>query len=264
MADLYENWCGNEQTVDGSKTLWRLVERDGGREFALGELPGRVRSHYVNDDEIAAFVEALGYAGAAQCIRELFPESAIGRSGDLGEILAGEFVEERLGYELPVRRLRGKDHREMAMRGEDVIGAAFDELGRLKLLKGEAKSARGLSRATVEEARTRLEEHHGRPSAHFLIFIGRQLVMSEDPDVKELGGAILKQATNRAIPKSRLAHLLFTLSGNPAAGIIQDDFDAADGTREQHSANLRIPDHGEFVEVVYDGAYEEAGAIGDC
>ena len=264
MADLYENWCGERQTVDGSKTLWRLVERDGGREFALGELPGRVLSHYVNDDEIAAFVEALGYVGAAQCIRELFPQAAIGRSGDLGEILAGEFVEERLGYELPVRRLRGKDHREMAMRGEDVIGAAFDERGRLKLLKGEAKSARGLSRATVEEARTRLEEHHGRPSAHFLIFIGRQLVMSEDPDVKELGGAILKQATNRAIPKSRLAHLLFTLSGNPAAGIIQDDFDAADGTREQHSANLRIPDHGEFVEVVYDGAYEEAGAIGDC
>ena len=179
--------------MDGSKTLWRLLERDGGREFALGELPSRVLSHYVNDDEIAEFVEALGYSGAAQCIRELLPEAAIGRSGDLGEILAGEFVEGRLGYKVPVRRLRGKDHREMAMRGEDVIGVAFDERERLKLLKGEAKSARRFSRATVEEARTRLEERHGRPSAHFPIFIARQLVTSEDPDRKELGGAILKK-----------------------------------------------------------------------
>ncbi|MDE0330242.1 MAG: SAVED domain-containing protein [Nitrospinae bacterium] len=245
------------------KTLWRLSELKNGREYALEELPVRVLNHYVSDNEIAAFLETLEYPEVAECIRTLMPEEVNGRSGELGEILAAEFVEERLGYEVPVRKLRGKDHREMAMRGEDVIGIAYDNKDRLKLLKGEAKSARKLSRGTIQEARTRLEENHGRPSAYSLIFVARQLIQSEDPEKKVLGGKILKQATNRAIPKRRLAHLLFTLSGNKANKITQDDFHAADGTREQYLVNLRISGHGEFVEAVYDGAYEEAGSIGD-
>ena len=264
MADLYAGWCRARRHVDGNKTLWRLTERDRGRAFALGELPGRVLDHYVADDVIAEFLEALEFSEVAKCIRELLPTTAIGRSGDLGEILVAEFVEEELGFEVPVRKLRGKDHREMAMRGEDVIGAARDDENGLKLLKGEAKSAQGLSRGTVEDARARLEDDHGRPSAHSLIFVGRQLIGSENPGRKELGRDILSEASSRAIPKGRLAHLLFTLSGNKAKNAIQDDFDAADGTREQHSTNLRIPDHGEFVEAVYDGASEEAETVGDC
>ena len=263
MAKLYGSWCRNRQTIDGIKTLWRLVERGRGREFALDVLPERVVGHYLANDEIAEFLEALEYSEVANCIRELLPTSAKGRSGDLGEILASEFVEEKLGYEVPVRRLRGKDHREMAMRGEDVIGVARDDENQLRLLKGEAKSARALSKATVEEARTRLEEDHGRPSAHSLIFVARQLIRSEDPESKELGRDILREASSRAIPKARLAHFLFTLSGNKAKRSIKDDFDAADGTRVQHSVNLRIPDHREFVEAVYDGASEEVGSLGD-
>ena len=263
MADLYDIWCRDRQSVDGNKTLWHLVERKRGRAFALGELLRRVLDHYVSEYEIAEFLELLEFSQVARCIRELLPGSAIGRSGDLGEILAAEFVEERLFYDVPIRKLRGKDHRNVAMRGEDVIGVAFDDEDRLKLLKGEAKSARQLARGTVESARARLEEDCGRPSAHSLIFVARQLIQSEDPERKELGRKILEEASERAIPKSRLGHLLFTLSGNRAVKIIQDDFNVADGTREQHVANLRIPDHGEFVEAVYVGAYEEADAVGD-
>ena len=264
MTDLYQNWCRDRRTVVGEKTLWRLAELDQGRGFALGELPGRVLNHYVSDDEIAAFLEALGYSGAAECIRTLLPEAATGRSGDLGEILAAEFVEERLDYEVPVRKLRGKDHRNMAMRGEDVIGVASDDEDQLWLLKGEAKSARSLSRRTVEDARTKLEENHGRPSAHSLIFVGRQLIQSEDRKRKDLGEKILNAATDQGTPANRLAHLLFTLSGNQVTAVIRIDFDAADGTREQHSANLRIPDHREFVEAVYRGVNKEVESIGDC
>ena len=260
---LYENWCQDERTADRNKTLWRLTELEDGREFVLEELSGRILGHYVSDDEIAGFLEALDFPRAADCIRRLLPTAATGKSGDLGEILAVEFAEERLGYEVPVRRLRFKDHREMAMRGEDVIGVTFDGRDRLKVLKGEAKSAGSLSRATVEEARTRLEEDHGRPSAHSLIFVARQLIKSQDQKMKDLGGAILREAANGEIPKERLAHLLFTLSGNPATNIIQDDFDAADGGREQYSVNLRIEDHGEFVDAVYVEAYEEVASIGD-
>ena len=264
MTELYKYWCNGGPTRKGRKSLWRLSERTNGREHALDELPGRILDHYLSDDEIAGILEALGYPEAAKCIRTLLPEGAIGRSGDLGEILAAEFVEERLGYQVPVRKLRGKDHREMAMRGEDVIGVAQDCDDQLALLKGEAKSAQALSAQTVETARERLEEDYGRPSAHSLIFVARKLIQSDVTERKELGRQILREATSRAMPKKRLAHLMFTLTGNRVDQVIQKDLNGADGARPQHSVNLRIPDHQDFVEAVYQGAYKEAESLGDC
>lgn len=263
MTELYEYWCDDDRSRDRRKTLWRLSELEGGREHALEELPGRVLNHYVSDDEVAEIVETLGYPEAAECIRTLLPEGAIGRSGDLGEILAAEFVEERLGYEVPVRKLRDKDHRDVAMRGEDVIGVAHEDDDRLALLKGEAKSAQALSRQTIEKARKRLDEDHGRPSAHSLIFVARKLIQSDDPDRKELGREILREATSRAMPRRNLAHLLFTLTGNRVVQHIRNDLDGADASRPQHSVNLRVRDHADFVEAVYEGAYEEAESLGD-
>lgn len=139
VTELYKHWCEADRTRCRRKMLWRLSEREDGRGHVLDELPGRVLNHYVSDDEVEKLLEALDYREAAKCIRTLLPKKKIGRSGDLGEILAVEFVEERLGYEVPVRKLRDKDHREMAMRSEDVIGVALDDDDRLTLLKGEAR-----------------------------------------------------------------------------------------------------------------------------
>lgn len=259
MSDLYQKWCDMELIVDGSKNLSCLTERESGRDEVLKDLCDRVLDHYISDTEIATFVETLGFSGAADIIRKTLPMNATGRSGDLGEILAAEFVEGQLNFEVPVKRLRYEDHREMPMRGDDVIAVAYDNKKRLKILKGEAKSARRLSGATIAEARKRLEEDHGRPSAHSLIFVARKLIESEDSGRKELGKDILREAANKAIPKRRLAHLLFTLCGNKAKNIVREDFNAADGKREQHSVNLRIKDHREFVGTVY----EEASSIGN-
>ena len=259
MADLYENWCREKRAENGRKTLWRLIEHEGVRDDVLEELSGRVLHHYVSDEDIAVFIEVLGYPKAADSIRGLLPQTTNGRSGDLGEILAVEFVEERLDYKVPVRKLRYKDHRDMAMRGEDVIAVTYDDRDRLKLLKGEAKSAEKLSKPTVKEARAKLESDHGRPSAHSLVFIARRLVQSKDPERRNLGKDILKESVNREVPKNRLGHLLFTFSGNPGSKIIRNDLESADGGREQHSVNLRIKDHREFIDTVYKGAL----SIGD-
>ena len=259
MVGLYQEWCRYERKVDGTKTLWRLTERDGSRNEILKDLSNRVRDHYISRKEIARLLEALDFHKAAEITRILLPIKARGRSGDLGEILAAEFVEENLNFEVPVKRLRDKDHRDMPMRGDDIIAVGYDNKKRLRILKGEAKSARRLSGATVAEARERLEEDYGRPSAHSLIFIARKLIESEDPGRKELGEHILKEAANSTIPKKRLAHLLFTLCGKEMQEVVLGDFYVADGEREQHSVNLRIEDHGEFVDVVY----EEASSIGN-
>ena len=259
MVGLYQEWCRCKRGVSGTKTLWRLTERDGGRDEVLKGLSSRVRDHYISDKEVSELIEILDFPKAAKIIRKLLPIVAKGRSGDLGEILAAEFVKENLNFEIPVKILRYKDHREMPMRGDDVIAVGYDNEKRLRILKGEAKSARKLSKTTVAEARERLEEDHGRPSALSLIFIARRLIESEDLERKELGKEIYEEATNSAVPKKRLAHLLFTLCGNEIKNIVCDDFYAADDEREQHSVNLRIEDHGEFVGVVY----EEASSIGN-
>ncbi|MYD75793.1 MAG: DUF1837 domain-containing protein [Gammaproteobacteria bacterium] len=259
MTELYKHWCDTKQTPNNGKTLWLLSELNHGREHALRELPGRILNHYVSDEEIAESVKTLGHPDTANWIRTLLPERAIGRSGDLGEILATEFVEEQLGYEVPVRKLRYKDHREVTMRGEDVIGVTHDDNDGLTLLKGEAKSAQTLSRGTVETAREKLKEGFGRPSAHSLTFVARKLIQSDDPDRKELGKAILLEATNQAVPMRRLAHLLFTLTGNRVDQIIKNDLNGADDTHPQHSVNVRIGDHGSFVKNIY----EKAGSLGD-
>ncbi len=262
MATLYEKWCRRQRAIDGNKTLWRFVEREHGRTFALGELPGRVLDHYMSHEEIATLLDELQFPEVANCIRELLPTEARVRSGDLGEILAVEFVEEMLAYTVPIRKLRARDHREMPMRGEDVIGTTYDDGNRLKLLKGEAKSARRVSKATVKDARKRLDEDHGRPTAYSLIFVARQLLGSGDSDKSKLGHDIMREAATRAMPKANLAHLLFTFSGNIVTDIIQADFNAADGTREQHSANLTIHAHGEFVKAIYEGVYKKVTSIG--
>jgi hypothetical protein len=62
-----------------------------------------------------------------------------------------------------VRRLRYKDGRNMAMRGDDFIGAGYDGNGeKLWLLKGEAKSNKVLGKATVTSARKVLNRDNGR------------------------------------------------------------------------------------------------------
>ena len=258
-VDLYKNWCYHKTTKKGKKTLWELTERKGARKIIFKELSERVLDHYIADEKIAEFFTALEFPKAAECIRTLLPMEPKSKSGDLGEILASEFIKEWLEFEVPVKKLRCKDHREMSMRGEDVIGVAYDDKDRLELLKCEAKSAQKLSRKIVNDARNALEKDHGRPSAHSLIFIARRLIQCDDPRMKEMGVDLLEEAADREVPKSRLAHLMFTLSGNLVTKILRDDLDVADGTREQHSVSLRIEDHPGFIKTVFD----KAGSFGD-
>ncbi len=263
MIKLFDTWCEATEEVDGRKTLWRITEDNGTRHKILKHLGEYIQSHYISDQEVATFLEALDLPETAKAIRTLFPETSIGRSGDLGEILATELIEEWCDYDVPIRKLRDKDHRNQAMRGEDVIGVRDNEDGKLELLKAEAKSAQSLSAATVNEARAGLEMNDGRPSPHALIFIARRLLETSDEVKKELGKKLLAEANRRDVPKSRIAHLLFALTGNAAANMIDEDFDKADGGRDQFISHLRIQDHADFIKAAYDAAYDQAIAHAD-
>ena len=51
-----------------------------------------------------------------------------------------DFIEESTSYSVPIRKLRWRDHRNMAMRGDDVIGVLVNhEEQTIKFLKAEAQ-----------------------------------------------------------------------------------------------------------------------------
>ena len=60
-------------------------------------------------------------------------------SAELGEVLARSYGEERADWGNTVNKLRWNDHREMPMRGDDLLAIRVD--GRnLSILKGEGRS----------------------------------------------------------------------------------------------------------------------------
>ncbi|KAB2704075.1 MULTISPECIES: Hachiman antiphage defense system protein HamA [Pseudomonadota] len=258
---LYEEWCDTTKEKDERKEYWCLVEKAGGRDAIRESLAETVRSHYDRLDRIADDVARLGYEGAAEILRAQLPQTAKGRSGDLGEILATELVEEGIGLRVPVRRLRYKDGRNMAMRGDDFIGAGYGagDDGELWLLKGEAKSNRVLGKATVTAARKVLNRDSGRCTPDSLLFVANRLLESNEAEDVALGRAIRDEIGLKVPRAGRIDHMLFTMSGNAPPAALKEDLDAATTNRDQFVVNLRIEDHQDFIKEMY----EEAEDLGN-
>lgn len=250
---MFEDWCELEEKRDDKKRLWKLIEKPGGRETISDQLTETIRSHYDRLERIAECIRDLGYEQTAAIFAERVPSLLTAQSGDLGEILATELIEEKTSYTVPVRRLRYKDGREMALRGDDFIGVGIDNQDRLRLLKGESKSRQNLDRTAIEEARAALSNNHGRPTPISALFIADRL-MDEEGEKGVLGRRIRNEVVARPIATRYVAHALFTLSGNRPPRALEDDFHAVDGERRHFIINLHVQDHRDFIEMAYERA----------
>src|SRR5262245_4390387 len=132
----YNDWCTSSDTNIGNHNL-RILTGDSaniivGIEATAAVLPG----HYAAEERIAGILQRLGKPAAAEFVSGKLPENKSIRSGDLGEILAAEYLAGQTDYETPIKRLRWKDHRNMAMRGDDLIGIMQNPAtNRLQFLK---------------------------------------------------------------------------------------------------------------------------------
>jgi hypothetical protein len=244
---LFEDWCDNEKEREDKKRFWKFTEKNVGRETIMPDLAQTVRSHYDSRERIADDVKELGYADASALLRERLPRGKKARSGDLGEILASELTEEDLGFKVPVRRMRFKNGREVALRGDDFIGVAYDEeRQRLRLLKGESKSRLSLGKGAIMSARKALNRDSGRCTPASLLFVADRL-LDRGGEEEALGKILRKEVARNSLPPSRIDHVLFTMSGNGAPAALADDYEALDQTRRQHVVNLHIEDHQEFI-----------------
>jgi len=251
MADLlFDSWCSNEEFGDKSKRLRVLSGKSSTQAKAIEILQAAVPTHYCKPQTVRKWLGKWGYHETLAVVKEKMPSQKKARSGDIGEILATEYVNRKLEFKVPIFRLRWRDHRELPLRGDDLLAIQFDSEGRVHFLKGEAKSRKSLSGAVVQEASEALQCHDGRPGPHTLNFVVERLYdIGED----DLADAIEDYLSGKRIPRKRVTHFMFTLCGNDPKPHLEKYLSAYTGNIHQVVVGLRVNDHGLFIATVFDG-----------
>lgn len=246
----FNNWCDAADSKVGTHPV-RILNGDPARlNTGVAATAAVVPNHYTAEDRVAGILRRLGKTEAATFLEGKLPTSKSIRSGDLGEILAAEWIVTQAGYEVPIKRLRWKDHRNMAMRGDDVIGIRLNaQANGLLFLKTEAKSRVSLSAGVVAEARASLDRDGGLPSAHALAFIADRLAEHGNDGLSD---AILDAQLKHGIQPHNVHHLLFTFSGNNPEAHLSRSLQTYVGDIAQWSVGLRIEGHAAFVAAVFD------------
>lgn len=252
----FPNWCIKREESVGTHQLSVIASRPDSIANGCAAVAAIVPEHYAAEEQVARILRRLGRPEAAAFIENKLPTTKSIRSGDLGEILATEYIVGETPYDVPIKRLRWKDHRNMAMRGDDVIGLKRDQTtGRLHFLKTEAKSRAALAGGVVTEAREGLDKEGGLPSAHALEFISARLMEAgEDALADAIDDALLKHG----IAPQTVTHLLFTFSGNDPGNILRANLEGYAGGYPQNYVGVRIDAHGAFIAEVYNRVIADA------
>ena len=140
----FSDWCVAIDAPVGTHHCRVMTGQAASLATGIQATAAIVPAHYASEEQVARALARLGKPAAAELIEGKLPTTKQIRSGDLGEIYATEWIDAHSGgYRAPIKRLRWRDHRNMAMRGDDVIGILQDaQSQRLHFLKTEAKSPR--------------------------------------------------------------------------------------------------------------------------
>ncbi|MBO9829267.1 DUF1837 domain-containing protein [Xanthomonas sp. A2111] len=252
----FNDWCSAVDTQVGNHFIRVMTGQPERLPAGMQATAAIVPTHYASEEQVARALARLGKPAAAALIQGKLPTTKAIRSGDLGEIYATEWIDAHTAYRAPIKRLRWKDHRNMAMRGDDVIGILQDaQTQRLHFLKTEAKSRALLTAQVLTDARAALDKDGGLPSAHALTFISARLLeLGNLPLADAIDDALLKHG----IPAQNVRHLLFTFSGNPPDALLTGALQAYPGAINQWGVGLRVQHHAIFIGAVYDRVIADA------
>ncbi|HIF9375894.1 TPA: Hachiman antiphage defense system protein HamA [Photobacterium damselae] len=253
MISLADKSVVIEHVVNETKfTILTLEENefDNLKNVLIDVLP----DYYVDPLSISGTLARLGKTAAAQKLLTKIPEVRKIRSGDIGEVLASDYIEESTDFTVPIRKLRWRDHRNMAMRGDDVIGIFVDQQQQaIKFLKAEAKANKALSRKVLQEARAELDLDDGFPAPHALEFVSERLRETGNQALSDL---IEKVQLVDGIRANQVEHLLFTFTASNPATLQKESFDNYDGNIKQTSVGFRVTEHQELIAGVYQGVID--------
>ena len=242
-ALILKDWMNPTNPVVGVEQLVVLKERDGTRATVRAAIEETVRDHFAGLDILARIGK---YKTALEFIRNKLPPGKRARSGDFGEMLASEYIDQLTEYRVPIKKLRWKDDRATTMRGNDVI-AIRNFKKRWRLLKAESKSRAALSPAVVTQAIDGLNQHSGRPNPSSLAFIAHRLrELNRDAEAE-----VFEDLQSRTPKLDEVEQMVFTVSGNdPTTQLQQAHAKGAPVTR--HFVGCVIADHQSFINALFD------------
>lgn len=206
-----------------------------------------VPKHYISTNEIIDILNSCGKTVVAETVKAKLPETKRARSGDLGEIFGTEYARQELKYVL-VNRSIWKDHRELAMRGDDIIGVMKSPNGSISFLKGEAKSRERLSKSILNEAERKLYDDRGLPSPHSLSWTASRL---SEQNEKTLSRAIRNMMLKTSIRPSDVTHLLFVFCGNDPHDLLTKHTKDCHSEFKRIVVGLHIAQHHKFIADVF-------------
>lgn len=246
MALSLKTWIKPSKPDKSVPELVVLHELPGSREAVDGDIQETVEDHLAGLDIIARIG---GYPNTVAFIRNKLPSNKRVRSGDFGEIIASEYVDQFTDYRVPIKKLRWKDDRSVAMRGNDVIAIKKVEK-RFRLLKGESKSRAALSEAAVKEAVDGLAKHAGRPNPCSLAFISSRLREAD----RHAEAEIFEDFQSKTPKLDQIEHMVFTLSGNNPTTHLKKFADKG-ATVRRYLVGCVIADHQQFIKSVFENIY---------
>ena len=235
--------------------LFKKVKLKGAEfQSLIEELTDLLPDYYVDPLSMASTLERLGKPAAAAKLRLKLPEVTKIRSGDIGEILTTDYIDEKTIFSVPIRKLRWKDHRNMAMRGDDVIGVLINQENQtIKFLKAEAKSNQSLSRNILIKARDELDLDEGLPAPHALEFVAERL---RETGNQALANLIEKAQLVDGIGTSQVEHLLFTFTASNPERLQKEAFENYSGNIKQSSVGFQVSNHQKLIGSVYQGVLD--------
>jgi hypothetical protein len=220
------------------------VEITGSQATGLALLKPLVADHFVGESTV---MKLGGYKAAAEVLQNSLPTNKRTRSGDLGELLATEYVNSQTDFTVPIKKLRWKSDRQMPMHGNDVLGLNYLSNPR-HLLKCECKSRNNFGNTAVTEASEGLDGFDGRPNPSTLAFITKRL-FEENKDTEAAMWSALQ--TKDPIPAKNITHMVFALGGNdPSLALAKCPQSKVKGINRKHAA-IRVAGYSDFIEAVY-------------
>lgn len=217
-----------------------FTEQTGARKAALAALKKLIADHFVGEQTILALG---GYAKSAEVIKNSLPTSKKTQSGDLAELLACEHVDARSLFRVPIRKLRWKSDRQMAMHGNDVIAV---EPGSKppKVLKVESKSRGSFAASVVADAAETLDAHDGRPNPSTLAFIAKRLFEANRDS--EAHVFVQMQATNGLAPQ-QVHQMIFALTGRDPCHLLAAGMTPKTPKVKRTAVAVVVDDHSSFI-----------------
>ena len=246
----FAEWCTEVVVGCSAPHSHAMLTADASKfDAAVAIVAEVVPEHFLPPIRLADMFARLQRHEIAELIQNRLPESAQLQSGDLGEVLCTTFVREKTPFTQGIRRIQFKDHRNMSMRGDDMLGFNLNPVtGKLTVLKAESKSSATMPAATVSKAREALSGYGELPSPHSMGFVADRLLDLAD---KPLRDAIDDAQLKKSLKPTDVTHMLFAFTGNDTTTLLQTSLSGYAGAATQHYVGLRIPEHQKFIKAVF-------------